>query len=569
MKLNLQFRWKEIDMKTVIWGTGQRAFQIVWQKALENIDFFIDSNLNINSYLGKKVYHPNDELNWEDLYIYVPTSYFDEVEHILINHGLVEYKNYERHMGINEMTYVGAESNLHYVLRHLRETAKNCDDGMVASWGGFWCEGQAFSKFYCELIQSFGKKALVVQERAWQLPEFVSSQIGVKALVIPIVGYVRIKVKGLPKNEAEKKFQNIKSDYDREWVREFADSIMQRNTAVDGDSALYGACVLYRWMDTVLKSFNFRMILLNGSDAPERIMLSKLCRDRGIPCLSTHPAIIPGAVTFDPGGDIGSSMPAVYYKAFRKLSVSKQDKECAREVLQYLREKKLNRKKQPQNDAIAKIKSQLKPEYPVIFCAAQCDDGSCLIPYTEESKKYHSPMFASSIESAVFLAEICKKNNWNLIYKSHPMYVKFDRVDLLPDNVIYVDACDINDLIDISDVVVTIRSTTNYVALIREKPVLMLGYTQTRGQGCTYEAFEREAIESQLQKAIIEGYTKTQKEAFVEHVARLLKYYLYDDTLPREIRYGLPMPEKLEDFFELGKKLQEMDSNMKDEMKDG
>ena len=143
------------------------------------------------------------------------------------------------------------------------------------------------------------------------------------------------------------------------------------------------------------------------------------------------------------------------------------------------------------------------------------------------------------------------------------MYAKFENVDLLPDNVIYVDTCDINDLIDISDVVVTIRSTTNYVALIRKCPVLMLGYTQTHGQGCTYEAFEKNVIEPQLKQAIDKGFTAEQREAFIEHVARLLKYYLYDDTLPRELRYGLSMPEKFEDFFELGKKLKKMNEAMK------
>ena len=119
---------------------------------------------------------------------------------------------------------------------------------------------------------------------------------------------------------------------------------------------------------------------------------------------------------------------------------------------------------------------------------------------------------------------------------------------------------DINELIDLADVAITIRSSSNYIALIRHKPVLMLGYTQTRGQGCTYEAFCKQDIEPQLKKALKYGFSTEQQEAFLIHLARLFRYYLYDDMSDRSIRYGLPLPKNVEEFFWLEKKMKSVES---------
>ena len=77
-------------------------------------------------------------------------------------------------------------------------------------------------------------------------------------------------------------------------------------------------------------------------------------------------------------------------------------------------------------------------------------------------------------------------------------------------------------------------SQVSYLALIREKPVVMLGYIQLRQQGCTYEAFERDRIEEILSEAIREEM----REAFTCHVARLEKAYLYDDMSDKGIKIG-------------------------------
>ena len=66
----------------------------------------------------------------------------------------------------------------------------------------------------------------------------------------------------------------------------------------------------------------------------------------------------------------------------------------------------------------------------------------------------------------------------------------------------------------------------------------MLGYTQLKDKGCTYQAFTKESVEEEIKRALAFGYTQKQEKEFIFHIARLVKYYLYDDMQDREIRFG-------------------------------
>ncbi len=101
----------------------------------------------------------------------------------------------------------------------------------------------------------------------------------------------------------------------------------------------------------------------------------------------------------------------------------------------------------------------------------------------------------------------------------------------------------INEAIDYTDVVVTILSQSAYTALFRGKPVVMLGYIQLKDSGCTYEAFSKSKIEPQIKKALCCGFTAKQRQHFQEHVARLLKYYLWDDRTHEVLPFGQNIDE--------------------------
>lgn len=263
-----------------------------------------------------------------------------------------------------------------------------------------------------------------------------------------------------------------------------------------------------------------------------------VAKEKNIPVLYMEFGSLPGTYALETSGQMGESYPSIHFEEFKTLEVSPEELKDAEKVWGFLKESRLNRNVQPAGFSLDDIRKKLKPGRPIILYAGQNDFESGLYPYTEHTKKYHSPVFRSSDEAAEFLADLAEKNDWNLIYKPHPLIMKLSRDKKTPHGTILVDNCDINDLIDLSDLTITILSQTGYVSLIRGKATLMLGYTQLKGKGCTYEAFAKEEVEGAISTALTNGLTPQMQYGFKKHIAQMLKYYLYDDLLEHGIQYG-------------------------------
>lgn len=269
-----------------------------------------------------------------------------------------------------------------------------------------------------------------------------------------------------------------------------------------------------------------------------------IAKRNNIPIVYMEFGSLPGTFTLENLGQMGESYPSVRCEEFVKNQVSSMELTQAEMIWGYLKSSRLNRNVQKSVDRIEDIIVGIDKSKPIVFVAGQNDFESGIYPYTEHSKKYHSPIFKSSDESILYLSKLADKNGWNLLYKPHPIMSMLGCVATnIPSNVIIIEDIDINDIIDFADVTITILSQTGYISVIREKPTVMLGYTQLRGKNCTYEAYTKEKIEEQINKAIENGFTTSQKEAFKVHIAQMLKYYLYDDLLVRETRYGKPIED--------------------------
>ena len=285
-----------------------------------------------------------------------------------------------------------------------------------------------------------------------------------------------------------------------------------------------------------------KMILIWNKFSPWHIMLELVAKESSVPVVYMESGVLPGTLIFETEGQMGESYPATHSDEFCKLKVNEEDVNNAEIIWNKLNENKLNRwissdASVYNDEELEKVKEQLNPEWPTILYAGQNDFESGLYPYTEHTRRFHSPIFESSEEVAIYLGKLAKKNNWNLIYKRHPM-MRGKLVAELPGNIIVNDTINIHDAIDISDLVITILSQTSYVSLIRRKPALMLGYHQLNHKGCIYETNEKDKIESKILEALDKGFTDTQKENFKKHIAQLCKYYLYRDFTNHDISYG-------------------------------
>lgn len=542
-------------MKKVIWGTGLYAAEFVYTMNRDEIAFFIDNNKNKQGkrFCGKMIMSPDDIEDWNELYIYIPYNFYDEIISQLKGYGLTDETHFEKYDQINKMGVEEFKDDYETAVNILRSTAKQMK-GFCLFWGRAWVFED---KGYKEYMQSWKNNDSdlnlgLVSEAIWYSKEETEEIMKLPALVTPGLFDEYIYIENGALEQEQLNFLKGKK-----YAHCGAECLRVNFPMLTEEEAYYMIYYMYQYVINVLDLLQPETIIVYPLLMIQHRVLEEVCIEKGISLISTHQGILPGTLAFDIGGEMGKSLPAVYSKKFMSLTVNEEELEYSKKVLDYLYTSKLNRKIQPKNNCVENVLNNIDRKRPVVFFAGQNDIDSNMVPYTDETKKYHSPIFRTSIEAGIYIAELCKKNGWNFVYKPHPMSTRLEDKEKLPDNTIYIEFGNINDLIDISDVVVTILSQTNYISLIRHKPVVMLGYNQTRGKGCTYEAFEKERIEDIIKEALENGFTEEQEKAFLKHIAQVLKYYLFDDLQEREIRFGRKVPSDIEEFYELERLLTE------------
>ena len=264
-----------------------------------------------------------------------------------------------------------------------------------------------------------------------------------------------------------------------------------------------------------------------------------VCLQKGVTPLFIEFGSLPGTYALDPEGQMGESPTARNYEHFRTLPVTDEEIAQAEKVIEFLRASALNRNAANASTVeLDELKTKLDPSKPIVMLAGQSDFDSGILPYDETAKANHSPMFADSAEAALHLAEVAEKMGFNFIFKPHPAMVAAMRKRKWPENLHLVTNTDINKIIDLSDLVVSIVSQTGYMSTIRGKATLTLGYNQLRGKGATYEAYTLEAIPGAITAALQDGQTEEMKQHFIRHAAQMLRYNLYDDLGDRPLRFG-------------------------------
>lgn len=521
-------------MKYAIWGTAATASRFA-HYLRGKFDFFIDSDRKKSGeYLGKKIWHPDQIVDWHDLFVYVPYNFYVEISTILKKKGLKENFNFVRYDNVYRLTKPENEANVEDTKNKLMLRQKEWQRAVVYIGQPYSLNLKAVTN---KIFQIKHENFKMLSYTFWKSTKEIESDFGIETIMAPIMlnGFTKIENEEYSYAEIgviEKNFRCI-------------DMSAHKFTYIT-------RCIVDFWSFFV-EIVNPKMIICGGGiSCPHRI-LACICRLYKIPIITFHLGCIPGTYSFDTWGEMGRSLPSVEYERFRSLAYVDKDMSKAEKIWLYLYKNRINRKIQPHNNFLLDIKPLLHKDRPILFFAGQNDVESFMIPYNDTVKTYNSPIFESSLSAAIYLADLCAKRQWNFVYKPHPMYMELEQRKKLPENVIFIESADINELIDFADVTVTILSAVAYNALVRYKPVVMLGYTQLRGKGCTYEAFVEENIESNIDLALRDGFTDKQQEMFKIHIAQCLKYYLYDDLQERSIRYGKVIPDTLEGFYDINR----------------
>ena len=525
-----------------VWGTGDKGalFSTIYNK--EEIRFYIDNDISKEggTFFGRKVIHPSNVENWEEVFIVIAIEDYEGVKRHLMKLGLREGRDF-----IHFQRLIGRDDILGALEQEIDGFAERIEaDGGLKKYKALIFGAMAsfdpngitnLNRLYAY----FGENSFILmsetmlirqqyEEAQVKFPFCILPTMMLKNFYIPDVGQWEIRQDKNKEKHIEKKEYLIR-----------AAKIME--SAKRDLKPGYAQVAVYYYdyvIGKILDGLRPRLVFMWNQFYPFHLVLDMKCRERNIQTVYMEHGVLPGTYVVERQGQMGESLAAINPKAFMQMPISNDDYENARHVWAYLYESRLNRKKQASLD-FGIIKDRVKNGRPIILYAGQNDFESGLFPYTEKSRRFHSPAFEGSMDALRFLSELAVKNGWNIIYKPHP-FCKALR-EGTPENVILVNDGDINDLIDLSDVTVTILSTVGYVSLIRRKATVMLGYTQLRGKGCTYEAFAREDVEAKINAALKRGLADMQRENFTKHIAQLLKYYLYDNGGSQGMHFGMDL----------------------------
>lgn len=533
----------------VIWGTGWIAAKYVGTLRHNDIAFFIDNDKKKKgkTFFGRPVKLPDEVESWDSIIVFIQYNFYKEIAEFLREKNLVEGRDFFKYDEPQIIEIDDIDSDCDKVFEYLK--SKNKLKEKVWCWGSMMGFHDSYNIFYRKLYESIQEEYIVISDAVYINQKESEERLGDSVYVLPQI-FAADMLRPIVKRKKEDYCEVLQDQYPE------LNDVAKEYEGIYSDLE-YGEAQFYTYkqalfIEKMLTSFQPKGIMILCSFPTSHRILAVLCKKHGIPVIYTHKGALPKTWALEIDGEMGESIPAIYPDDFRNLPVNTKEIEEAKYIWKYLNESKINRKIQPRNDWKSTVLNRVKENRPVIFYAGLNDIQSGLAYYGESARTFHSPIFSSSLDAIPFLADLAKKNDWNFLYKPHPMYRPTkEQKKCLPDNVIYVDAADINEVIDFSDVTITILSSTAYVALIREKPVVMLGYNQLRGKDCTYEAFSKDNIDAAITSAIKEGFSQKQRNAFTVHIAQLLKYYLYADLEVGTMTFGKPLPKNINDIYEL------------------
>lgn len=522
-----------------IWGAGFLGGKELLMLGSENIDFFIDANIKKKGthFSSKPVVYVDEISDWTELYIYIPETYLLSIEPILKSHNFELGTDYELFDGKYKFDFNSLVKDYNRAINDLVEKQADLKN-KVLFWGWDFSEKRSYNEYFEKIhAKNTDFEYAVVSENLWSGIEVAEKKNGVPTVMPPNVfcfeAYLVENNKIDDSNESDEEIISKAV----EMLRKFCPEITQACAALQVKYML-------EYIKKVLELCEPKYIFASGARNVRSMLLEYACKGEN-KIIYASPGILPGTYTLDPYGETGHSVPNQDSLEFRNKVITDAEFEDSRNIIKELNESGENRKLLQDFDLDSLCFTDDKR--PTILFAAQPDTD--FTPYDEEVQTYYSPIFKTSREAGVHISKICEKNGWNYIFKSHPMYIHDGIEQELQGNAIHIKQGNINTLIDNVDVVVTIQSSVSYTALIRNKPVVMLGYNQLKEKGCCYEAYTLDNIELMMKKALESKVTDEMEKNFILHIAQIKKYYLYDDLSQKSSPRGKILFESVQEIF--------------------
>ena len=304
--------------------------------------------------------------------------------------------------------------------------------------------------------------------------------------------------------------------------------------SIDYNKALNRITQYKEFMLKLIKKVKPKLFIISVQFTGYHLFLKKLCDENNISYMFQCGGMLPGTINVEPFGMMVDSSFCDYRSS--STYISNEEALMTSQYLSFAKDNResLDRKTQPLNTS---SKSFIKSNRKTLFFAGHNDYCCGVYPYNKKAKEA-SPFFKNSVECIKYLDKLAEKNNWEILFKPHPNILnQYDDIEnKLSGRVKIFKNANIYELMDKSDVCISMLSQSAYLFLISDKPTVLLARSPLTQKGCCYEPESKESIESEIQLALKSGYTKKMHSNFIIHSSILLKntQFIYHDSL-REI----------------------------------
>ncbi|MDE4193115.1 hypothetical protein [Phaeobacter gallaeciensis] len=257
----------------------------------------------------------------------------------------------------------------------------------------------------------------------------------------------------------------------------------------------------------------------------------EILKEQGIPFGFFHDGVLPGSIALDFDAEMGASWLAQRPEQFLEIPVSADDLSRAEAFIDGLNGDEANRRHVQQDgvDVTEALAMRGLGDRPVIFYGGQNDWHAGLRPNDSETA-LHSPIFSDSEAGLAELDRLGGEYGFAVIYKPHPLtrfpYL-FLEANNFPNSVI-LNSVSINASFGASNLISTIASQLCYLAVLQDRPTLMLGRNQITGKGMTYDVNTLEELPEKIEEGQADPLAGSRRENLIRHVAQLEKSYLFD-----------------------------------------
>ncbi len=262
-----------------------------------------------------------------------------------------------------------------------------------------------------------------------------------------------------------------------------------------------GVATCQHVLRTLLLKLNPAVVLAWGSSLGQSVLLQHLALQQGRPCWIIERGFFADTLMIELAGQAGQSELNWSFNlrnAFRRADESHLF-DAAKEYFLTQRVTKYTQSEYLDRD---EFQRKFNPRgSKIVALLLQHDAASCLIPEDYIGASIHAPIVSSSRHAISELSRVAEELNCRLIAKPHPNdptdYSEFDN-----DFVCVARNLNLHGLIEAADVIATMTSTTQFEALLYEKPVLLLARTSLSRKDICYEPRSRADIADSLRQAL-------------------------------------------------------------------